>query len=113
MGKPKKPKKLRFTEEEARKLIDDLFNHFKNQIKIRESQYKEYFKKYKGLTEEDILQLELEACWEYGIINLGVGQYGDKTETVIWRPEDLGELPIKEVDEILKKIPRKKKKILK
>ena len=95
----KSKKKPRFSREEAKQLIDDLFNFYGNPLKIREQLYKQYFKKHKGLTEEEIFTLMTEACWEYGIINMGVIPKNDEVEEIIWKPERLGEIPMKELME--------------
>lgn len=44
MKKPIK-KKRRFTEEEVKKYIEEVFNFYGNPVRISENQFKEYFKK--------------------------------------------------------------------
>jgi len=82
----RKNKSLRFTREEAEKLINELFEFYGNPPYIREAQYKLYFKEYKGLSEEDITILIAEAAWVYELINTGIMLVNDKLEEVIWKP---------------------------
>ena len=101
----KKKVKSRFSKEEATKLFNELFE-FYGKLKILEPEFREYFKKYKHLSDEEIDDLWIEGRYEHKIINVGVTLVNDKPTLVIWRPEDLGEPPLEEqdkIDEILRK----------
>jgi len=92
-------KKRRFTEEEVKKYIEEVFNFYGNPVRISENQFKEYFKKYEGLTDEEIYYLRIEACWDHGLINIGVRLVNGKPEIQITRPNTLEEPSLKEIEE--------------
>ena len=102
-------KTQRFTRKESGKLINEVFEYFGNPSYIRETQYKLYFKKYKGLTEEDITILIAEATCDYELINNGMILVNDKLEEVIWKPEK-EELTIPELYKSLEENRQKRKR---
>ncbi len=97
-------KKLRFSKEEAVKLLNSLFETCGRHV-ILEPTFKRYFRE-KGLSDDEIFDLVMEGRYEYKIINVGVELKNGETVLAIWRPEDLGEPPLEEqdkIDEILRK----------
>jgi hypothetical protein len=96
---PNKRIKNRFTKEEAKKLIDEVFNYYGNPLKLTEEQFNKYFIEHKYMDENDAFMLRLEACWDYKLINYGIGSVEGEPVLQIWRPERPGELPIAELEE--------------
>ena len=92
-------RKKSFSRKEAEKLINDVFNHYGNPPKLSEEQFNKYFIKHKHMNEDDVFILRLEACWDYKLINYGIGSVEGEPVLQIWRPERLGELPIAELEE--------------
>jgi len=92
-------RKQRFTKEQVTKYINEVFKHYGNPIRITEDQFKKFFKEKKGLNDDDILYLKLEACWDHGLINIGAELIDDEPKVVLWRPQPLGEPTLKELAE--------------
>jgi len=94
-------KKKKFTDDEIKNLIKDLFEYY-HMVKIFKSEFMRYFKLFKGLGEDEVGELLMRAE-DLGIINIGVDLRGGKPEIVIWRPEDIDDIPKKELEDILRK----------
>jgi hypothetical protein len=106
----KKDMKLRFSKDEAIRLFDDLFE-FHGKHVILEPVFRDYFRVFKHLNDEEIDELLMEGRYEYKIIDIGVEMHKDKAVLAIWRPGDLGEMPLEEQDKIMEKLGRRRKGI--
>jgi len=96
------PDPKHFSKEELKKLIDALFNHYK-QVHIYESDFKTYYKNIKGLTEEEIYEIWTQGYAEDLIYaGVSINPKTNKLELVITRPEDIGEPPPSEIDQAIK-----------
>jgi len=97
--RPTDKRKIRFTREEARKYIEEVFNFYGNPVRISEEQFEEYFKKHSELSDEEIYYLKIEACWDHGLINIGVRMVDGKPQVQISRPEALEGFSLKDLEE--------------
>jgi len=104
----KKGAKLRFSKEEAIKLLNDLFE-FHGKGVILEPIFREYFRKFKNLTDEEINDLIFEGRYDHKIIMIGAQMMGNKVVLAIWRPEDLGEPSVEEQEKIDEFLRRRRK----
>jgi hypothetical protein len=76
-----------------------VFEYYGNPVGITEDQLKKYFKEKKGLYNDDILYLMLEACWDHGLINIGSEMIDEEPKIILLRPQPLGEPTLKELAE--------------
>ncbi len=102
--------KLRFSREEAVKLLNGLFELYGKHV-VFEPEFRRFFKVHKHLSDEEINDLLAEGRFEYKIIDVGVEMHGNEAVLVIWRPEDLGESSIEDEDRITEALRRHRKDV--
>jgi len=91
----------RFSKEELKELIDGLFNYYK-QVHIYESDFKNYYRNIKGLTEEEVYEIWTRGYAEDLIyVGVDINPKTNRLELVISRPEDIGEPPPSEIDQAI------------
>lgn len=84
-----------------KQLINDLFNYYSMQI-IYEDDFRRFFQMRKGMTEEEIDELWIDAQ-QLGMVSVGAEIVNGKVKIVLWRPEDFEEPPREELEKLLER----------
>ena len=93
--------KRRFTDREVISLVEEVFRYYRV-VRVFKSEFMRYFRLFKGLSEDEVGELLMRAE-DLGVINIGVDLRGGRPEIVIWRPEDIDDIPKKELEDILRR----------
>jgi len=101
--KKRKRANIKYSKQEAQKIINELFKHYHNQPTLDEDEIKKYLIDIKGWTEEEVIKLIYDA-WRHDIIYIGAKTVKGKTKKVIWRPEDFEAPPPSTLANMLKEL---------